>query len=59
MYSENWLFQHKNLKSKPSSELSIISKIFAGGNAPCLPPTGPSHLQNLTQKCMILDVVWA
>ena len=51
-------FQDKNLPGKPSSELLSTFKIFAGGNVPCYPPTGPSHLQNLTPKCKILNVFW-
>ena len=34
-------------------------KIFEEGNVPCFPPTGPSHLQSLTQNCKILNVFWA
>ena len=43
-------FQEKNLLGISSSELFFISKIFAGGNVPCFPLTGPSHLRNLTQN---------
>ena len=52
-------FQDKNLQSQSSSELLFTSKVYAGGNVPCFPPTGPSHLQNLTPKCKILNVFWA
>ena len=31
-------------------------KIFEGGNVPCFPPTGSSHLQSLTQKYKILNM---
>ena len=34
------------------------SKIFERGNVSCFPLTGPSHLQNLSQKCKILNVFW-
>ena len=52
-------FQDKNLQGKSSSELLFTSEIFAGDNVPFFPPTGPSHLQNLTQSCKILNVFWA
>ena len=51
-------FQDKNLSGKLSSELLSTFKIFAGGNVPGSPPTGPTHLQNLAPKCKILNVFW-
>ena len=57
--SKTGYFQDKNLQGISSSELLFSSKMFAGGNVPCFPPTGPSYLENLTQKCKTLNVFWA
>ena len=52
-------FQDKNLQGKSLIELLFTSKIFEEGTVPRFPPTEPSHLQNLTPKCKILNVFWA
>ena len=36
----------------------LAAKNIAGGIASCFTLPGPSHLQNLTKKCKILNVFW-
>ena len=50
------LWQTKDLHRKFSGELLFTAKNIAEGNEPCFPSPGLSQLQNLSKKCLALNV---